>query len=386
MQRRVPNDTYLARLAVASPGALSLGPAPWLTSAFSSEAAAAFLARATAVRTTDFYTRYGNPTVRAFEDAIAHLERAEAAFATSSGMAALSTALTTFIAPGGRVIAQDALYGGTETLLEILESQMGAEVVRFKTGNVDSLRHAVRAGGCVALFESPANPLLEVTDLEGSARLCKEAGIVSIVDSTIASPINQTPIRYGIDVVVHSATKAIGGHGDFMGGVVASSARMIEQIWERAHILGVFMDPFTAWLGIRSLRTLRLRVDRLNANAMTLALALQGHSRVRNVYYPGLESHPGHAIASRQMSAFGGVLSIDLDGGADAAEAVLGRFTGARRSASFGGPSTLVVRPAAMWAGLSEQGAVRAPPGLLRIGVGLEEANSLVEEVLDALS
>jgi cystathionine beta-lyase/cystathionine gamma-synthase len=386
MADRTRIDTYLARLGVTNPRSVPLGPTPWLTSAFSSEPAADFLANAMGVRTTDFYTRYGNPTVRAFENAIAHLEGTEEAFATSSGMAALSMALTTFTAAGGRVLAQDALYGGTETLLEILESQLGAEIVRFGTGNLDALRHALRLGGCIALFETPANPLLEITDLEASARACREAGVVSIVDSTIATPINQTPASHGIDLVVHSATKAIGGHGDFMGGVIAGSTRMIEQIWERAHILGSFMDPFTAWLGIRSLRTLSLRVDRLNSNALALAAALVGHPRMRTVHYPGLDSHAGHAVAARQMKGYGGVLSIELEGGADAAEAVISRFAGARRSASFGGPATLVVRPAAMWAGLSERGAGRAPPGLLRIGVGLEEADTLLEEVLAALS
>lgn len=317
-------DTYLARLGVANPRAVPLGPAPWLTSAFLSEPAADFQANATGVRTNDFYTRYRNPTVRAFENAIAHLEGTEEAFASSSGMAALSIA--------------------------------------------------------------PANPLLEITVLPASARACREAGVVSIVDSTIATPINQAPASHGIDLVVHSATKAIGGHGDFMGGVIAGSTRMIEQVWERAHILGSFMDPFTAWLGIRSLRTLSLRIGRLNSNALALAAALENHQRVRTVHYPGLGSHAGHAVASRQMKGYGSVLSIELDGGANAAEAVIGRFAGARRSASFGGPATLVVRPAAMWAGLSEQGAGRAPPGLLRIGVGLEEADTLVEEVLAALS
>lgn len=377
--------TYLSRLVVARPKSEPLGPSLWLTSAFSSAHAEDFLESATEVRTTSFYTRYGNPTVRAFEDAIAFLEGTEAAIATPSGMAALSLALATFVPAGGRILAQDALYGGTEALLENLASRHGIELVRFRTGDCDALADSAQKGASIALFETPANPLLEVTNLEAAAGICRGHRILSIVDSSIATPINQNPAALGFDLVAHSATKAIGGHDDFTAGVIATTNAMVERLWDNAHILGTFLDPFSAWLAIRSLRTLPLRVERLNDTAMAIAEALTGHRAIRKVYYPGLADHEGHDIARRQMRGFGGVLSLDFEAGADAAARFLDRFSGARRSASFGGPSTLVVQPAAMWAGLPDKAAGRVGPGLVRLSVGLEDPAQLLGELLEAL-
>ncbi|ASD26229.1 trans-sulfuration enzyme family protein [Brevundimonas diminuta] len=380
-------DTYLARFTVDFPDSRPLAPVPFLTSAFTFADADAFDTAAGTPRVPDFYTRYGNPTVRAFEDAIARIENAEAALSAPSGMAAFANLLATVVKPGGRVVAQEALYAGSNALLQELSASGAITCDRFDGTSRQSLETALASPADLLVLETPANPMLEIVDLKHAAAVARSAGALSVVDNTIATPLNQRPLDFGCDLVLHSATKALSGHGDCTAGVVAGSWALIERLWRRAHMAGVFLDPFSAWLAIRGMKTLGLRVARQNATALELARRLEARRSVLSVRYPGLPSDPGHEIALRQMDGFGGVISFDTDGTAAKAECVLARLEGIRRSASFGGTTTLAVHPGAMWAGLSRSPHSSPPaPGLVRLGVGLEDVETLWSDLDRALS
>ena len=253
----------------------------------------------------------------------------------------------------------------------------------------DAFSRAARPNTRLFILESPCNPMMLLTDLRVVAQIARSAGITTLVDNTIASSINQQPLALGADLVMHSATKYIGGHSDISAGVLVGSRALIDLIWEKAHLLGMTLDPFAAWLGLRGLRTLPLRVARQNATALAVARHLQDHPSVSAVHYPGLESHPQHALACQQMTGFGGVLSFELEGGLDAAEAVVKGLHIAHRSASFGSFSTLVVHPAAMWAGMMSSEQLEAsgvPPALIRLGVGFEEPAAIIADLDTALA
>lgn len=375
--------TQLARIQSLPPATMPLSAPPWMTSAFSADTEEEFRDVATATRPTGFYTRYGNPSVRGFEDAVALLEGAPAALATPSGMAAICAAVLTACPPGGRILAQDAHYGGADGLLNLMHGTFGREVVRLPTGDLNALADCLARGADAVLLESPANPLLEVTDLAAAAELCRSHGAISIVDNTVATPAAQNPFALGCDLVVHSATKTIAGHADVTAGIVCGPAALIERVWRLTHISGACLDPFSAWLALRGLRTFHMRSNRHAATALTIAHAVESEGRVAAVHYPGLASHPSHEIAARQMRSFGGLVSLDL-GDEDAALAFVQRFGSARRSASFGGPATLIVHPASMWAGV-ENVSPRVSTGIVRIGVGLESPEDLLDELRGAL-
>ncbi len=333
-----------------------------------------------------FYTRYGNPTTRALEKAVAALERGEAALATASGMGAIAAAILALVGRGEHIVAQRMLYGGSIGFLTKIAQRLGIEVTFVDQTDADAFSNAFGPRTRLFLLESPSNPLMRLTDLARVAAIAKERGVLTLVDNTIASPINQRPLELGIDLVMHSATKYLGGHSDASAGIVVGSRRLIEAVWDTAYLLGATLDPFAAWLVLRGLRTLPMRVARHNETALRVARHLSGHAAVSRVHYAGLESHPQHELARLQMSGFGGVLSFEVDGGLDAAERVVGALALASRSASFGSFSTLVVHPAAMWAGMmSPEQLVDAglPPGLIRMGVGFEDAGA-IEADLDA--
>jgi methionine-gamma-lyase len=336
-----------------------------------------------------FYTRYGNPTTRAFEDAMAGLEGGEAALATASGMGAIVATLMAFASQGDHVVAQRVLYGGTMGLLQNIAPRLGIEVSFVDQTNPSAFASAVRPTTRLIVLESPSNPMMRLTDLRAMADLAGSAGVTTLIDNTIASPINQRPLELGVDLVVHSATKYISGHSDISAGILVGSKTKIASIWEKAYILGSTLDPFAAWLALRGLRTLPLRVARHNETAMQVAAFLAQHQRVEKVHYPGLIDHPQHDLARQQMKGFGGVLSFEVAGGAKAAETVVAGLRLAHRSASFGSFSTLVVHPAAMWAGMMNAEQLREadlPPSLVRLGVGLESADALIKDLDQALA
>lgn len=360
-----------------------LGPlvaAPCLASAFSAETEEAFVAEARRVRPTHFYSRYGNPTVRAFEDAVARLEGAQAAIGTPSGLAAISLAVVGLRQPAGRIVIPRAVYAGARALTKRLATSMGAELIVVDATDEGAFGKAVRPRDLVVL-ETPANPLMEITDLARIAAICRSTGATTVVDNT-AAVLNQQPLSLGCDVVVHSVTKTISGHGDVTAGVVCGDLPTIERLWDVAHLQGCVMDPFAAWLASRGLQTLALRVARQNHTAMILASRLAEHPGVVRVFYPGHLEHPGHVVARSQMSGFGGLVSFTLRGGEPAAKKFISRRGRLRLSASFGQHATLVVRPAAMWAGDAlDATAAELPEGLIRLGIGLEEPDEIWGDV-----
>jgi len=382
--------TLLAHIQLQPPASSHpISPPIYQTSTFGSTEADSFLAMATEPRHAGFYTRYGNPTTRAFEDAVAALEGTESALATASGMGAIVAAMLSFVSAGEHVIAQRVMYGGTMGLLKNIAPRLGIEVSFVDQTATEAFAEAIRPTTRLIMLESPSNPMMRLTDLRTVATLAKSKGIATLVDNTIASPINQHPINLGIDLVMHSATKYLSGHSDVSAGVIAGSTALISAIWEKAYILGATLDPFAAWLALRGLRTLPMRVQRHNETAMEVAAYLEQHSGVQAVHYPGLPSHPQHALACRQMSGFGGVLSFEVAGGAVAAEAVVAGLRLAHRSASFGSFSTLVVHPSAMWAGMLNAEQLREadlPLNLIRLGVGFESPAALIADLETALS
>lgn len=344
---------------------------------------------ATETRHPAFYTRYGNPTTRAFENAFAALEGGEAALATASGMAAIMAAILDVAGKGDHVIAQEVLYGGTIGWLRNLAPHLGIEVTFVDQRDPEAFRCAIRPTTRLLVLETPSNPMMRLTDLRAVTAIARAYGVVTLVDNTIASPINQRPLSLGADLVMHSATKYIGGHSDLSAGILAGSAKRMNSVSDKACLLGATLDPFAAWLALRGLRTLPLRVARHNATALAVARHLAEHPAVTAVHYPGLEQHPDHALAQDQMSGFGGVLSFEVGGGLQGGEAVVAGLRHAHRSASFGSFSTLVVHPAAMWAGMmtpEQLAASGLPTGLVRLGVGLEEPSDIIADLQEALS
>jgi cystathionine beta-lyase/cystathionine gamma-synthase len=334
-----------------------------------------------------FYSRYENPTVVALEAALAALDGAEAALAFASGMAAVSTALLALARAGDEVVCSGAIYGGTYRLLRDVLPRYGI-AVRF----VDLLGTApadvLTPGTRVLVFESPINPHLRVVDVAAVADACRARGVVSLFDNTFATPINQPPFELGVDLSVQSATKFLGGHSDVTAGVVSGTAGLLASIEDMRRALGGILDPQPAFLLDRSLRTLPLRVARVNATAQAVAEALEGHPAVTRVLYPGLSSHPEHALAARQMRGFGGLVTIELRGGEAAAERAFDRLNIVQRAASLGSVESLCSLPilTTHWghddAALAEAGVTR---GMLRFSIGLEDAGDLVADITQAI-
>lgn len=335
------------------------------------------------------YTRDGNPTFRRVESIIAALEGAETALLTSSGMGAISTSVLALVGQGDHVIAQKSHYMGTAQLLSTVLPRFGVAVTLVDQTVPDAFANAITRATKLIIVETPANPLLTLTDLEGVAELAHSRDIVTLCDSTIATPINQTPGKLGIDLVVHSATKFLGGHHDLMAGVVAGPRALVDRIWHCAVTLGPVPDPFAAWLLLRGLRTLPLRIARQNQTALETAKFLERHQAVARVHYPGLESHPQHELARRQMSGgFGGLMSFELRGGFAAAQTFMGNMRIPSRAVSFGGFESLATQPAAMWKGsIGEAKATEAGigEGLIRLSIGLEHPLDLIADLDQAL-
>jgi cystathionine beta-lyase/cystathionine gamma-synthase len=349
-----------------------------------------FAAMSTTPRHPRNYTRDGNPTFTRVEAILAALEGAEAGLLTSSGMGAISTSVLALVGQGDHVIAQRTHYMGTAQLLSTVLPRFGVSVTLVDQTEPAAFADAIRQTTRLMVVETPANPLLSLTDLAKTAELARSRGIVTLCDSTIATPINQTPTRFGIDLVVHSATKFLGGHHDLMAGAVVGSQLLVEKIWHCAVTLGPVPDPFAAWLLLRGLRTLPLRVARQNATALTIATFLAEHPKVARVHYPGLASHPQHALARSQMAGgFGGLLSFELRGGFESAQAFIKAMKVPARAVSFGGFESLATQPAAMWAGsIGAEKAQEAgiPSGLIRFSVGLEHPEDLIGDLERALA
>ena len=336
------------------------------------------------------YSRYGNPTTVAVEQTIAKVEGAESAMLFASGMAATSTALLALLQSGDEVVCSAAIYGGTLHLIADLLPHYGIQS-RFAT--LDQLRTPERLIGDrtkVFWFESPINPTLRCVDVAAIAAACRAAHVTSIIDNTFASPFNQQPIAMGVDIVMHSVTKYLNGHSDVTAGALAGPARLIKDIDKARKLLGGMADPRAAYAIGRGIKTLSVRMERHNANGLAVArwLETQKGKRVEAIYYPGLESHPDHALAKRQMKGFGGMVCVDLGGGQARAEAFFDRLKIVRRAASLGGVESLCSLPVltSQWghtdAQLAEAGVTRS---MARLSVGLEDPQDLIEDLDQAL-
>jgi cystathionine gamma-synthase len=335
------------------------------------------------------YGRYGNPTVREVELRVAALEATEDGVAFSSGMAAVSTAILSLTRAGDHVVLFSDCYRRTRQLVSKLLARFGVEHTLVPPGDLGALDAAIRPTTKVVIAESPTNPYLYCSDLRQLATIVKRHGrIRTLVDSTFATPMNSRPHEYGIDLVLHSATKYLAGHNDVLGGVVTGSAQLVSLLRDSRGVLGSVLDPHAAFLIGRGLKTLGLRVERQNATALAVARAIEGHASVERVYYPGLESHPSHGVAGAQMRGFGGVVSFQVKGGRAAASRVVDGCRLAAIAPSLGGVETLIEQPALMSyfeLGPEELEAIGIHPALIRLSVGIEETEDVVRDVLGAL-
>ena len=333
------------------------------------------------------YSRFANPTVSVFEQKLAALEGAETAVACASGMAAISATLFALLVPGDEIIHIGTLYGGTEGVVRNLLPRYGIKPVHVT--DVSGLEAAFTANTKVVLVETPANPGLDIADLAEIARLSKAAGAVSVADNTFATPYLTRPLELGIDIVLHSATKYISGHGDATGGVVAGSAALITPIRTLSlKQFGGCLSPFEASLLIRGLKTLPLRVEASSLSAQAVAEFLDGHSAVDTVFYPGLKQHPGHATASKQMKLFGGIMAIELKGGLNAARTFLDKLSIITQAVSLGDTDSLACHPAstthsAVAPEIRRQSGIT--DGLVRISIGIEDTEDLIADLAQAL-
>jgi len=335
---------------------------------------------------SEFYSRYGNPTVRAFEDAMAELEGAECARAFSSGMGAISAVVLGICSSGDHIVAQRQLYSGTQLLLQSVCPRFGIDVTFVDGTSPQAFAEAVRPGKTMLIFaETPANPRLDIVDL---AELAEIPGPIKVVDSTFAPPLVQRPLEYGIELSLHSATKAIGGHNDCTLGVVSGSRDLLNWLWGFAVLQGANAAPFDAMNGLRGLRTLDVRLRQQSESAAALAELLEQHDEVAAVRYPGLVSHPQYDLAKRQMALPGGLITFDLAGDIEAGQAFVAATEVAQLATSLGGPETLVTHPASTThVGLTpeEMDEAGIGAGTIRLSVGLEHTADLVEDVESAL-
>jgi len=337
-----------------------------------------------ATHTDKFYTRYGNPTHTVAEAAVAELEGADAALLFSSGMAAITTAILSLVKSGDHIVAQRDIYGGVTKFLSQWLSQFGVETTFVDTTEYAQHERAIRPNTRLVHLESPTNPTLRVVDLPKVAALAKEHNLITIIDATFGTPINQRPVEFGIDLVMHSGTKYYSGHGDLICGIVAGRKDLIEKIHETRTTLGCCMDPHAAFLLLRGIKTLAVRVHRQNENTLRVAKFLASHSSVKRVHYPFLEGHPQRALAMQQMTGAGGVLSFEVDGtGADAR-----RVTEALRlftlAPSLGGVDSLVTIPVLTSHAMissEERQKMGVTEQMIRLAVGIESADDLIEDL-----
>lgn len=336
----------------------------------------------------DVYSRNSHPTERAFAHRMALLEGTDEAVTFATGMAAVAGTLFALLRPGQRAIATRDAYGATYLLFTEILPEFGIECTVVDTS--DDAVLAALSDGCDLLYlESPTNPTLKILDIEPLAAAAHDCGATVVVDNTFATPVNQLPYELGADLVLHSATKFLCGHGDALGGVVCGDGDRIARIDRFRELTGPSLDANSAFLLLRSLKTLGLRVERQNGNAIAVAGYLEGHLAVVRVHYPGIESHAGHVVARRQMRGFGGVLSFELKGGADAVERVLPRLQLAHLAANLGQVET-TVGPAALTSHVelspAERAASGVPDHLVRYAVGIEDADDLIADLDQALT
>ena len=379
-------DTIAVRAGRASSDP-ALAPVVWASSTFVSANVEEARAAATSIGSDRFYSRYGNPTVSDFEQAVAELEGAEGARAFGSGMGAVSAVILGLCSQGDHIVAARQIYAGTQLVLQAVCPRFGIDVTWVDGTEPGALAAAVRPGKTILVWaETPANPRLDLVDLDELGAI---AGPMTVVDSTFATPLGQRPLDHGVDIVVHSATKALAGHNDATLGVVATSAELVQWLTGFAVLQGANASPWDAAAGLRGLRTLPVRFARQSESALDLARWLEKDGRVTEVRHPGLESHPQHELAVRQMGLLGGLVCFDVPGGRDAGRVFVESVGLAQLASSLGGPETLVTHPASTThVNLlpDELAAIGIGPGTVRLSVGLEHPDDLRADLDQALT
>lgn len=334
------------------------------------------------------YSRNTNPTVRAFEDKVKTLEGAQAATSFASGMAAISNTLATFVQPGDRIVSIKDSYGGTNVIFNEFLPPLGIDVALCETGDYVQLEAEIAKGCRLLYLETPTNPTIKITDIKRLAAKAHAVGALVVVDNTFATPINQLPLELGADIVLHSASKYLGGHADALGGVICGSHELVEKVYHYREINGATLAPMDAYSLLRGMKTLKLRVERHNSNAMAIAHYLQSHPMVEQLNYPGLASHPGHDIAKQQMSGFGGMLSFSVKGGLEAIKLFLPKLQFAHMAANLGCVETVVGPPVTtshVECSAEERAAAGRPEGLVRYSAGIEDIEDLIADLEQAL-
>jgi cystathionine beta-lyase/cystathionine gamma-synthase len=336
-----------------------------------------------------FYTRYGNPTNTVVELRIAELERADAALLFASGMNAITTSILALVKSGDHIVAQRDIYGGAGKFFGQWLPKLGIETTFVDTTEYEQHAQAIRPNTKLLYLESPTNPTVRIVDLVKAAALAKKHNLITMIDSTFATPINQRPFEFGIDLVMHSGTKYLGGHSDLMAGIIAGRKDLIEKIHETRTTLGAVMDPHAAWLLLRGIKTLAVRVQRQNDNALRVAQYLAQHSKVRRVHYPFLEGHPQRAVAMEQMRGGGGMVSFEVEGSGGDARRLTESLRLFTLAPSLGGVDSLVSIPVltshAMISAEQRQ-KMGVTEQLIRLSVGIENADDLIADLEQALT
>jgi methionine-gamma-lyase len=335
------------------------------------------------------YTRIGNPTIRALEDNVAELENGYGGIATSSGLGAVSTVFLALLSANDHIVSTDSVYGPSRGLIENHLTRFGVSATFVNTSKLEDVQTAFRPQTRILFIETPANPSMQVTDIRAAADMAHAQGCLLVVDNTFASPYLQRPLDLGADVVLHSVTKFLNGHADIVGGVIIAKTKdLYRRIRPLMINLGCNMDPHQAFLVLRGIKTLGIRMERAQQNAMVIARWLENHPRVAWVRYIGLESHPQHELAKKQMSGFGAMISFEVKGGLEAGRKLMDRVRVATLAVSLGGVETLVEHPASMThAGMSREDrkAAGIDDGLVRYSVGIEDVEDLIADLKQAL-
>jgi cystathionine gamma-synthase len=334
------------------------------------------------------YSRWDNPSVVEVEKELAATEGYDKALGFGSGMAAITTAVMAHLNATSRIVATRQLYGGTFEFFNDVLPNLNIETVFVNCGDTSSLLKEIEKGADILYLETPTNPLLRIVDIKPLVTASHKQGGVVMLDATFASPINMRPLDLGVDLVIHSATKYLGGHHDITAGFICCNGAVYDRLWAYRKILGGVMDPMTAFLAMRGLKTLELRVQRQNQSALKIAAFLEAHPKIKTVYYPGLTSHPDHEIAKSQLSGFGGMLSFELDGDFEQTKVFMDRLKVIKLATSLGGVTSLANQPITnTHAALSPEDRARAgiSESLVRLSVGIEPVETLIDDLKAAL-
>src|SRR5690625_5118446 len=335
------------------------------------------------------YGRYNNPTVEVFEEKIRDLEQGEAAISFSTGMAAITDTFFSLLSAGDRIVSIKDTYGGTNKLFIDFLTKFGIDVALCKTDDHEEIEAEIKKGCQLLYLETPTNPTMKINDIERLAKAAHEVGAIVVADNTLATPINQNPLTLGADLVVHSATKYLGGHSDAMGGVLCGKKELVDKVYEYRMITGSSLDPNAAYSLLRGMKTLELRIERQNESALKIAQYLREHPLVEQVFYPGLTDHPAYDIAKKQMSGFSGMLSFSLHGGIKTVRTVLPKLQHAHLAAHLGGVETTVGpihTTSHAECSLEERLAMGLPEGLVRYSTGIEATEDLINDLEQAFA